>query len=111
MRRYPRAALNMRGVSLTGFNLGRGLAKRTPAQVRELYADLAGKIRDGVLKAPIDAFFPNRGDQGRLGAGAGGTPQRQGAGAAERPALRQTGASHRCRFAIAAPNFPKPAPR
>ncbi len=52
-----RPALNMRGVSLTGFNLGRGLAKRTPGQVRALYANLAGKIRDGVLKAPIDAFF------------------------------------------------------
>jgi NADPH:quinone reductase-like Zn-dependent oxidoreductase len=53
-----RAALNMRGVSLTGFNLGRGLAKRTASQVREIYADLAGKIRDGVLKAPIDSFYP-----------------------------------------------------
>jgi trans-2-enoyl-CoA reductase len=53
-----RAALNMRGVSLTGFNLGRGLAKRTPARVREIYADLAFKIRDGVLKAPIDSFYP-----------------------------------------------------
>src|SRR5215468_4631184 len=53
-----RAALNMRGVSLTGFNLGRGLAKRTPAQVREVYADLAVKIRDGVLKAPIDSYYP-----------------------------------------------------
>src|SRR5215469_8483202 len=53
-----RAALNMRGVSLTGFNLGRGLAKRTPAQVREIYGDLAHKIRDGMLKAPIDSFYP-----------------------------------------------------
>ena len=53
-----RAAVNMRGVNLTGFNLGRGLAKRTPEQVRSIYADLAAKIRDGVLKAPIDAFYP-----------------------------------------------------
>jgi NADPH:quinone reductase-like Zn-dependent oxidoreductase len=53
-----RAALNMRGVSLTGFNLGRGLAKRTAAQVREIYAELARKIHDGVLKAPIDSFYP-----------------------------------------------------
>jgi trans-2-enoyl-CoA reductase len=53
-----RAALNMRGVSLTGFNLGRGLAKRTPEKVREIYADLAGKIRDGVLKAPVDSRYP-----------------------------------------------------
>jgi NADPH:quinone reductase-like Zn-dependent oxidoreductase len=53
-----RAAVNMRGVNLTGFNLGRGLAKRTPEQVRAVYADLAAKIRDGVLRAPIDAFYP-----------------------------------------------------
>src|SRR5215813_7767564 len=53
-----RAALNMRGVSLTGFNLGRGLAKRVPAKVREIYTDLAAKIRDGVLKAPVDSHYP-----------------------------------------------------
>src|SRR5204862_7739472 len=40
-----RAAVNMRGVNLTGFNLGRGLAKRTPAQVRGIYADVAAKLR------------------------------------------------------------------
>ena len=53
-----RAAVNMRGVTLTGFNLGRGLAKRTPEQVRAVYADLAAQLRDGKLKAPIDAFYP-----------------------------------------------------
>jgi mitochondrial enoyl-[acyl-carrier protein] reductase / trans-2-enoyl-CoA reductase len=53
-----RAAVNMRGVNLTGFNLGRGLAKRSRDQVRTVYADLAVKVRDGVLKAPIDAFYP-----------------------------------------------------
>ena len=53
-----RAAVNMRGVSLTGFNLGRGLVKRSRDQVRSIYADLAAKIRDGVLKAPIDALYP-----------------------------------------------------
>jgi mitochondrial enoyl-[acyl-carrier protein] reductase / trans-2-enoyl-CoA reductase len=53
-----RAAVNMRGVNLTGFNLGRGLAKRTREQVRGIYADLAAKIRDGVLRAPVDATYP-----------------------------------------------------
>jgi mitochondrial enoyl-[acyl-carrier protein] reductase / trans-2-enoyl-CoA reductase len=53
-----RAAVNMRGVNLTGFNLGRGLARRTQEQVRTIYADLAAKLRDGTLKAPIDAFYP-----------------------------------------------------
>jgi trans-2-enoyl-CoA reductase len=53
-----RAAMSFRAVSLTGFNLGRGLAKRTPEAVRALYADLAGKLRDGTLKAPIDSTYP-----------------------------------------------------
>jgi NADPH:quinone reductase-like Zn-dependent oxidoreductase len=53
-----RPALSFRGVSLTGFNLGRGLAKRSPDQVRAIYADLAIKLRDGVLEAPIDATYP-----------------------------------------------------
>jgi len=52
-----RAAMSFRAVSLTSFNLGRGLAKRTPEGVRALYADLAAKLRDGVLKAPIDACY------------------------------------------------------
>ncbi len=47
-----------RGVSLKGFTLGDGLAKRTRDQVRATYADLAAKIRDGVLRAPIEAFYP-----------------------------------------------------
>ena len=52
-----RAAVNMRGVNLTGFNLGRGLAKRTREQVREIYADLAAKVSDGALRAPVDATY------------------------------------------------------
>lgn len=53
-----RAAINFRGVTLTGFNLGRGLAKRSLEQVRALYADLATKLRDGVLSAPVDSTYP-----------------------------------------------------
>jgi trans-2-enoyl-CoA reductase len=53
-----RPALGFRGVTLVGFMLGRGLAKRTPQQVRALYADLAIKLRDGVLQAPIEATYP-----------------------------------------------------
>src|SRR5271165_5951939 len=52
-----RAALG-RGISLKSFMLGDGLAKRTREQVRALYADLAAKLRDGVLKAPIDTTYP-----------------------------------------------------
>jgi len=53
-----RVNLNTRGVSLMGFMLGRGLAKRTTAQVRALYAELAAEVREGVLSAPIDATYP-----------------------------------------------------
>ncbi|HJU19735.1 MAG TPA: zinc-dependent alcohol dehydrogenase family protein [Stellaceae bacterium] len=52
-----RAAL-MRGVGLTGFGLSYGLAQRTKAQVRELYADLAAKMRAGILRAPVEATYP-----------------------------------------------------
>jgi NADPH:quinone reductase-like Zn-dependent oxidoreductase len=52
-----RAALT-RGMRLTAFALGDGLAKRSQAQVRAVYADLAAKVRDGVLRAPIDSFYP-----------------------------------------------------
>src|SRR5215472_6309686 len=52
-----RAALG-RGVRLVSFTLGTGLAKRTHTQVREIYANLAGKIRDGVLNAPVDSRYP-----------------------------------------------------
>ena len=53
-----RAAMSFRAVRLTSFNLGRGLAKRRPDEVRALYAALAVRLRDGVLKAPIDARYP-----------------------------------------------------
>jgi len=53
-----RNALNVRGVTITGFNLGRGLAKRPTAAVRALYAELAAKLRDGVLWAPVEATYP-----------------------------------------------------
>lgn len=47
-----------KGISLRGFTLGDGLAKRTKTQVRATYADLAAKLHDGVLNAPIEAFYP-----------------------------------------------------
>jgi NADPH:quinone reductase-like Zn-dependent oxidoreductase len=53
-----RNALNVRGVTITGFNLGRGLTKRSTAAVRALYADLAAKLRDGTLRAPVEATYP-----------------------------------------------------
>jgi NADPH:quinone reductase-like Zn-dependent oxidoreductase len=52
-----RAAVG-RGVVLKGFGLSDGLARRTPAQVRAIYADLTGQVRGGVLKAPVEAAYP-----------------------------------------------------
>ena len=47
-----------RGVKLTGFMLGRGLAKRTPEKIRAIYADLAGQVMAGTLSAPVDTVYP-----------------------------------------------------
>ena len=52
-----RAALG-RGINLKAFMLGDGLAKRTREQVRALYADLAAKLGNGILRAPVDATYP-----------------------------------------------------
>ena len=52
-----RAALG-RGINLKAFMLGDGLARRSREQVRALYADLAAKLLDGTLKAPVDATYP-----------------------------------------------------
>ncbi|MDP1839197.1 MAG: zinc-dependent alcohol dehydrogenase family protein [Reyranella sp.] len=47
-----------RGVKLTGFMLGRGLAKRSPEKIRAIYADLAGQVMAGTLSAPVDTIYP-----------------------------------------------------
>jgi NADPH:quinone reductase-like Zn-dependent oxidoreductase len=54
---FSRAALS-RGVVLKSFMLGDALGKRTRAQVRAIYADLSAKVRDGVLRAPVEATYP-----------------------------------------------------
>lgn len=47
-----------RGIKLTGFMLGRGLAKRSPEKIREIYADLGGQVLAGKLHAPVDTVYP-----------------------------------------------------
>jgi NADPH:quinone reductase-like Zn-dependent oxidoreductase len=47
-----------RGVKLTGFMLGRFLAKRSPEEIREIYARLAAQVVAGKLKAPVDTVYP-----------------------------------------------------
>ena len=53
-----RAALTSGGQKLVGFILGRGLATRSLAQIRELYADLARQVADGYLTAPVEKIYP-----------------------------------------------------
>jgi mitochondrial enoyl-[acyl-carrier protein] reductase / trans-2-enoyl-CoA reductase len=55
MARGPLVAL---GQSLVGFILGRGLARRSLAEIRTLYADLAEQVRSGVLAAPVEKIYP-----------------------------------------------------
>lgn len=53
-----RAALIGGGVTLHGFILGRALATRSLAQIRELYADLGAQVGKGTLSAPVERVYP-----------------------------------------------------
>ena len=54
----PRGALTSGGQTLVGFILGRGLAKRSLSEVREIYADLGRQVLDGTLTAPVEKVYP-----------------------------------------------------
>ena len=54
----PTSDLVYRGVTLTGFMLGRFLARRTMEAVRALYAGLGEGIRTGEVHAPVDRIYP-----------------------------------------------------
>ncbi len=56
--RVTRSNFIYRGIKLTGFMLGRGLARRDAAKIREIYAELAGQIMAGTLHAPVDTVYP-----------------------------------------------------
>jgi trans-2-enoyl-CoA reductase len=47
-----------RGVKLTGFMLGRFMARRNAQQIREIYAGLAAQVMGGQLHAPVDTVYP-----------------------------------------------------
>ena len=53
-----RGALTGSGQTLVGFTLGRGLATRSLAQIRAIYADLAEQVLKGVLSAPVEKVYP-----------------------------------------------------
>ena len=54
----PRAALTGGGQALVGFILGRGLAKRTLAEIRTIYDDLGRQVLKGTLYAPVEKVYP-----------------------------------------------------
>ena len=47
-----------RGIRLTGFMLGRFMARRTAEQIRAIYADIAKQVMAGTLQAPVDTIYP-----------------------------------------------------
>jgi len=53
-----RSALTGSGQTLVGFILGRGLATRSLAQIRAIYADLGEQVLEGILSAPVEKVYP-----------------------------------------------------
>jgi len=53
-----RSNFTYRGVKLTGFMLGRFMARRTPEKIRAIYADLGEQVKAGKLHAPVDTVYP-----------------------------------------------------
>lgn len=53
-----RGELLYRGITLTGFMLGRFLGRRSLAEIGEIYADLGGQIKAGTLDARVAKVYP-----------------------------------------------------
>jgi NADPH:quinone reductase-like Zn-dependent oxidoreductase len=53
-----RSSLIFGGQRLVGFMLGRALATRSLAEVRQIYADLGRQVLDGTLSAPVEKVYP-----------------------------------------------------
>ena len=54
----PRQALMLRGLSVTGFMLGRFLERRSAGDVHELYQGLARMMRNPVTHVPVQKVYP-----------------------------------------------------
>jgi NADPH:quinone reductase-like Zn-dependent oxidoreductase len=54
----PTHALVFRGVTVTGFMLGRFLMKRNRAQITAIYDLLAQRIADGRINVPVEKIYP-----------------------------------------------------
>ena len=53
-----RSNFTYRGVRLTGFMLGRFLARRSAEEIRAIYGDLGRQVKAGKLAAPVDTVYP-----------------------------------------------------
>ena len=53
-----RSELMFRGVTLSGFMLGRFLGRRSLDEIRAIFADLGGQMLAGKLDAPVAAVYP-----------------------------------------------------
>lgn len=53
-----RSDLMFRGITLSGFMLGRFLGRRSLAEIRTIFADLGQQLLDGKLDAPVAAVYP-----------------------------------------------------
>ena len=47
-----------RGMTFTGFMLGRFMAGRSAEEIRTLYAELGGEMLKGAIHAPVDSVYP-----------------------------------------------------
>jgi NADPH:quinone reductase-like Zn-dependent oxidoreductase len=54
----PTLALVYRGIHVTGFMLGRFLAKRSPEQIATIYDQLAQRIADGQIDVAVEQVYP-----------------------------------------------------
>ncbi len=54
----PYSELIYRGIKVTGFMLGRGLAGRSLSDIRKLYDEIAVQVQAGALQAPVEAVYP-----------------------------------------------------
>jgi trans-2-enoyl-CoA reductase len=54
----PTHALVFRGVTVTGFMLGRFLMRRSRAQITAIYDLLAQRIADGRINVPVEKIYP-----------------------------------------------------
>jgi trans-2-enoyl-CoA reductase len=54
----PAPELIFRGIEFKGFLLGRHLERRSAAEIDQIYAQIAERVRDGRIATPIEQIYP-----------------------------------------------------